>query len=34
MEITDDMWYLVKNTPGVSGFVGPEGKPTSLNPAK
>ncbi len=30
MEITDDIWYLIKNTPGVSGFVGPDGKPTAL----
>ena len=32
MEMTDDAWNLVKNTPGVTGFVGPSGaKPTPLS---
>ena len=22
MDLTDESWYLVKNTPGISGFVG------------
>ncbi len=31
MELTDDSWYLVKNTPGVSGFVGSGKKPIPLS---
>lgn len=30
MELSDDTWYLVKNTPGVSGFIGPRAKPVPL----
>ena len=30
MEMTDDSWYLVKNTPGVSGFIGSGRKPLPL----
>lgn len=30
MELTDDTWYLVKNTPGISGFVGSGKKPIPL----
>ncbi|ADL53416.1 transcription termination/antitermination protein NusG [Clostridium cellulovorans] len=30
MIMTDDTWYIVRNTRGVSGFVGPAGKPVSL----
>jgi len=32
---TDDSWYVVRNTPGVTGFVGSTGsgsKPTPLMP--
>lgn len=32
---TDDSWYVVRNTPGVTGFVGSTGsgsKPTPLHP--
>lgn len=35
MVMTDDSWYVVRNTPGVTGFVGSSGagsKPTSLRP--
>jgi len=35
MVITDDSWYVVRNTPGVTGFVGSTGagsKPTALRP--
>jgi transcriptional antiterminator NusG len=33
MYIDDDSWYAVRNTPGVTGFVGPTGaKPTPLAP--
>src|SRR5690606_1051247 len=31
MIMTDDSWYVVRNTPGVTGFVGAGGKPTSLD---
>ena len=30
MEITDETWYLIKNTPGVSGFVGSGRRPVPL----
>jgi transcriptional antiterminator NusG len=30
MEMNDDTWYLVKNTPGVSGFIGSGRKPLPL----
>lgn len=30
MDLTDESWYLVKNTPGVSGFVGSGKKPIPL----
>ena len=30
MELTDDAWSLVKNTPGVTGFVGADRKPVPL----
>lgn len=30
MELTDDSWYLVKNTPGISGFVGSGKNPLPL----
>ncbi|WP_019123554.1 transcription termination/antitermination protein NusG [Brevibacillus massiliensis] len=35
MVMTDDSWYVVRNTPGVTGFVGSTGagsKPTALLP--
>ncbi len=35
MVMTDDSWYVVRNTPGVTGFVGSAGagsKPTALLP--
>src|SRR6187551_1573346 len=31
MEMTDDAWSLVKNTPGVTGFVGSRNKPRPLS---
>lgn len=31
MELTDDSWYLVKNTPGISGFVGSGKTPIPLS---
>jgi transcription termination/antitermination protein NusG len=30
MELDDDSWYVVRNTPGVTGFVGSSAKPTPL----
>lgn len=30
MELTDDSWYLVRNTPGISGFVGSGKHPLPL----
>lgn len=32
MLMTDDAWYVVRNTPGVTGFVGSGNKPTQLRP--
>jgi transcriptional antiterminator NusG len=34
MELNDDTWYLVKNTPGVSGFIGSGRKPLPLREAE
>ncbi|NLE73700.1 MAG: transcription termination/antitermination factor NusG [Actinobacteria bacterium] len=34
MVLTDESWSLVKNTPGVTGFVGSENKPTPLSPVE
>ncbi|MDD5126511.1 MAG: transcription termination/antitermination protein NusG [Dehalococcoidales bacterium] len=31
MKMTDQTWTLVRNTPGVTGFVGSTGKPTPLD---
>lgn len=30
MVMTDDSWYIVRNTRGVTGFVGPSSKPIPL----
>ncbi len=30
MIVTDDSWYVVRNTRGVTGFVGPASKPVPL----
>lgn len=30
MEMTDESWYIVRNTKGVTGFVGPGSKPVPL----
>jgi transcriptional antiterminator NusG len=32
MLMTDDSWYAVRNTPGVTGFVGMGRRPTPLRP--
>ena len=31
---TSESWYLVRNTRGVTGFVGPDSKPVPLTPAE
>jgi transcriptional antiterminator NusG len=30
MELTDALWYLIRTTPGVSGFIGPKARPQTL----
>lgn len=30
MELNDELWYVVKSTPGVMGFVGTSSQPTPL----
>ncbi len=32
MEITDDTWFLVRETPGIGDFTGAAGKPTPMLP--
>ncbi len=32
MVLDEDSWYVVRNTPGVTGFVGSGSKPTPLRP--
>jgi transcriptional antiterminator NusG len=34
MIITDDSWYVVRNTPGVTGFVGSGSRPVPLTEAE
>lgn len=34
MEMDDDTWYVVRNTRGVTGFVGPGSKPVPLTDAE
>jgi transcriptional antiterminator NusG len=31
MDMTDDSWHVVKNTPGVTGFVGAQQRPVPLS---
>ena len=31
MVMTDDTWYVIRNTTGVTGFVGPGSKPVPLS---
>ena len=32
MVMADDSWYVVRNTPGVTGFVGAGNRPVPLEP--
>lgn len=34
MIMTDETWYIVRNTRGCTGFVGPASKPVPLSPAE
>jgi transcriptional antiterminator NusG len=34
MELTDETWHLVKNTPKVTDFLGGQGKPTPISQAE
>ena len=34
MIMNDDTWYIVRNTRGVTGFVGPGSMPVPLTPAE
>ena len=34
MVMTDESWYIVRNTRGVTGFVGPSSKPVPLTEAE
>lgn len=34
MEMNKESWYLVKSTPGITGFIGPGRRPTSISKAE
>ena len=34
LTMSDDAWYVIRNTRGVTGFVGPESKPVPLTEAE
>lgn len=34
MNVTNKSWYIIRNTQGVTGFVGPDGDPVPLTPAE
>ena len=34
MKLTDETWYIVRNTPGVTGFVGTGTEPTPVSEAE
>lgn len=34
MDLTEEAWYLIKNTPKVSGFLGARGKPVPISEAE
>lgn len=31
MELTDKLWYIIKTTSGVTGFIGPRSRPQALS---
>ena len=31
MDLTEKSWYLIKTTPGITGFIGPGQRPTALS---
>ena len=32
--MTDEVWYIIRNTRGATGFVGPDGRPVPLSEAE
>ncbi len=34
MKLTDETWYIIRNTPGVTGFVGADTTPTPVSDAE
>ncbi len=32
MQMTDDVWYVIRDTPGVGDFLGAHGRPTLMQP--
>jgi transcriptional antiterminator NusG len=34
MDLSDETWHLVKNTPNVTGFLGGKGRPTPISEAE
>src|SRR6185295_11112731 len=34
MELTDETWHLIKNTPKVTGFLGSAGRPSPISDAE
>lgn len=34
MDMTKESWYMVKTTPGITGFIGPGRKPTPISDAE
>ena len=31
MKLSDETWYIIRNTPGVTGFVGTDTRPTPVS---
>jgi len=34
MKLTDETWYIIRNTPGVTGFIGSGTEPTPVSEAE